>query len=646
MPNVTLSIPKTSPQHRFLVSMLESRVKMARRRHTQQHEIWQKAEDSILAYVPETDMDAKRTVAREQGKPSYTTIKIPYSYALLMAAHTYWTSVFFARAPIHQFAGRHGESEQQVQAVEALMAYQTDTGGSLGPYYIWLYDAGKYGIGILGTYWDKEIIRYSSIQTDPATGESLLVTDEVEGYEGNRVYNISPFDFLPDPRIPVGRFQEGEFVAVKRRVPWNDVVRRRRMGYYMNTEDLKGSSNERGQGHSSSESQLVRPEDTDYVFGGEEGNPKHPSTVAIYEVYVDLIPEEWKLGPSTYPEKWVFTITQDLTLIIGAQPLGFMHGKFPFDVLESEVEAYGMWNRGIPQIIEPLQDTMDWLLNSHFYNVRAALNNMFIADPTRMVIKDLQNPEPGMVARLKPEAYGQDIRTFFQQLQVQDVTQGHTQDMQHMLTISERVTGINDQILGVLGQSGRKTATEVRTSTGFGVNRLKTAAEYMSATGFAPHAMKLVQASQQYYSMEKQLRLVGDVANQDGGRFLMVTPELIAGFYNFVPIDGTLPVDRLAQANLWKEILVALRNFPEIMMSYDLAKIFGHVAQLTGIRNLNQFKVQPGLMPQVAPDEQLQLEAQKGNIVPINAGRSGSNPAATGINMNGATGGDQGMGSY
>jgi hypothetical protein len=632
MPSMTMGIAKNTPLHRRLKSMLETRIQMAKRRHGEQHDVWKRAEESILAYVPETEIDHKRKLARDSGRPSYTTIKIPYSYALLMAAHTYWTSVFFARNPVLQFAGRHGESEQQVQAVEALCAYQIETGGALAPYYIWLYDAGKYGVGIVGSYWDQEIIRYSHIEPNPEKpDEGLLVTDEVMGYEGNKVYNVSPWDFLPDPRVPVGRFQEGEFVAVKRRLAWNDLKRRERLGYYMNLEHLRGGGGTSG---SEQHSVLIRPEDTDYVAGHEEGNPKHPAVVKIYEVYVDLIPDEWGVGTSSYPEKWVFTITDDLGTIIGAQPLGQMHGKFPFDVLESEVEAYGAWNRGIPQIIEPLQDTMDWLLNSHFYNVRAALNNMFIADPTRIVIKDLQNPEPGMVARLKPEAYGTDIRTFFQQLQVQDVTQGHTMDMQHMLTISERVTGINDQILGVLGQGGRKTATEIRTSTGFGVNRLKTASEYMSVTGFAPHAMKMVQQSQQYYSQEKQLRLVGDLAAQDGGRFLQVTPELIAGFYNFVPVDGTLPVDRLAQANLWKEILGALRHMPQILAQYDMAKIFGHIAQLTGIRNLNQFKVDPqtammNMQTMVQGDEELANEAQKGNIVPIR----GTDPAGTGISM-------------
>ena len=86
------------------------------------------------------------------------------------------------------------------------------------------------------------------------------------------------------------------------------------------------------------------------------------------------------------------------------------------------------------------------------------------------------------------------------------------------------------------------------------------------------------------------------------------------GFYDFVPVDGTLPVDRFAQANLWKELFAQLRNFPQIMMQYDMGRIFEHVAQLSGIKNMGQFRVE------VAGDEQLASQAQQGNVIPLAGG--------------------------
>jgi hypothetical protein len=182
-----------------------------------------------------------------------------------------------------------------------------------------------------------------------------------------------------------------------------------------------------------------------------------------------------------------------------------------------------------------------------------------------------------------------------------------------MLGIGERTLGVNDQIMGSLNTgSGRKTATEVRSSTSFGVNRMKTMCEYMSASGFSPHSQKLVQSSQQFYDASQKLRRVGSFAMDAGEAFLNVSPEDIAGFFDFVPVDGTLPVDRMAQANLWKELMANIQRMPpQIAQSYDWGKMFGWVASLSGLKNISQFRIQ------VAPDAMLQQQAQMGNVIPM-----------------------------
>jgi hypothetical protein len=624
MPSQTLKIPKNSPLHKFILDQLGPRITLAEKAQAEQHDAWKKAEERVLAYVPESELDGKRRQRRDdQGTPTYTTIQVPYSYALLMSAHTYWTSVFFARSPVHQYSGRHGESEQQTQAMEALIDYQVGVGSALGPYYLWQYDAGKYGIGVLGTHWEKDEVQFSSIN------DGQQITISMTRYEGNKVRNVSPWNWLPDPRVPVNQFQKGEFCAELRFISWTDIIRRQLQGYYTNVKEIKTSIGT-ADPKQTQRSVLKRPDATGMVAEAIGG---HPSQVAAYEVYIELIPAEWvapgssqRLGTSSFPEKWVFTISQDKSLVLGAQPLGYYHCLFPYDVMETEIEAYGTYNRGIPEIMAPMQNTIDWLINSHFYNVRAALNNIFVADPTKIVMKDLENLEEGGIIRLKPEAYGLDLRTFFHQVPIQDFTQQHMTDLAAIQAIGERVYGVNDQMMGGLTGGGRKTATEVRTSTGFGVNRMKTICEYASATAMSPHSQKLVMNSQQYYDGAKKFRIVGDLAMEAGMKFMQVTPEQIAGFYDFVPVDGVLPIDRMAQANLWKEMLMGMSKVPQVMMQYDLGRIFGWVGHLGGLKNMNQFKImQPQiLMPGQGPGP---------GMVPVPAGAPPalSAPQDTGI---------------
>src|SRR5262252_688986 len=140
MPSITREIPKGSPLHQKLIAMLTARIRFAERARAKQVEKWQKAEELALAFIQESELDALRRADRQNtGTPRYTTLQLPYTYALIMAAHTYLTSVFFGRTPVHQFAGRHGESEMKVAAVEALISYQVEVGRFLVPYYIWLY---------------------------------------------------------------------------------------------------------------------------------------------------------------------------------------------------------------------------------------------------------------------------------------------------------------------------------------------------------------------------------------------------------------------------------------------------------------------------------------------------------------------------
>lgn len=619
----TIKIPYQSPLHRKVCSMIMSRVKLAQKSRTEQETIWRQAEERTLAYVKESEVDATRRNKRENaGKPAYTTIQLPYSYALLMSAHTYWTSVFFGRNPIHQFSGRHGESEMQVQALEALIDYQVEVGQLLGPYYIWFYDAGKYGAGILGEYWDVERVAFGQLAEfpDPVTGKTSLyqATVEMEAYKGNKVYNVNPFDFWHDPRVTLKNFQSGEFCVVRKRMIWNDVVRRMAAGYYDKgqKEFLRKHATARPADDNSA--QLKRPSwsemelSIDWDPDGTNNDKKHPSAVFAYEFYVDLIPSEWGVGPESFPQKWCFTITEDFGLVLGAQPLGYMHCKYPFSILEPEVEGYSSVTRGIPEIVKPLQDTMDWLINSHFYNVRQTLNNQFIVDPSKLVLKDVEAGQPGFIWRLRPEAFGTPIDNVFKQVPVTDVTRSNMQDLQQMFGLGERTLGINDQIMGVLNTGGRKTATEVRTAAGFGTNRLKTNTEYMSAMGFSGHARKLVQNTQQFYDAPMKLKIVGDLAQAAGMPFMMVPPEMIAGFYNFSPVDGTLPIDRMAQANLWKDMMANLRGMPpQVSMGFDWTKIFSWVGTLAGLKNINQFKIQ------ILPDQQLQNAAAQGNVIPM-----------------------------
>lgn len=624
-----------SPEHRKILAALRARINLGERRQAEKEQDHIDADDRFMAYIPTSDNDQIRKDARkDEGTPAFTTVQIPYSYATMLSAHTYWTSVFLSRSPVLQYTARHGEPQMAVQSVEALMDYQVQVGRQLAPFYIWMHDAPKYGYGILWNYWDEEQITVSEIVEEQETYLGMPIPGRKKkvrkirtgvGYQGNKVFNVRPYDFLYDSRVSLFNIQKGEFVGRKVPSPWSDLVNGQKSGRYMNIDILskqikakKQASSAIYQGSSHSDLPDQFGESLATYDIGDIG------FVDLVELCIRIIPKDWHLGESTLPELWSFTIA-DKTTIIEARPYGAWHGKFPVFILPYEVDGYSASSRGMFDILRPLEDTMNWLFNTHFYNVRAALNNQFVYDPSKLVTKDLKNPQAGKLIRLRETAYGTDVRTALQQLPVADVTGTHLRDINIVAEMIQRVSGVTDNIMGMVNAGGRKTATEVRTSSGFGINRLKTTAEWWSAGDFGLLSQVMLQNTQQYYDMERKFKIVGDLMSTKQTPYMEITPENIQGFFDFVPVDGTMPVDRFAQANLWKEVLMGLQKMPQIGAQYDIGGIFEWMSQLAGLKNIKQFRLQ------VQPDSVIQQQRQAGNIVPAGGPNGGVEQPGGGV---------------
>ena len=619
--------------HKKIVEEVCSRRKFSMRKMQDYHNRWDDQDRTIRAYVPETEVsNAKKNSKRFKREFDYISLELPYSFAVIMTAHTYWSTVFLSRSPVFQFTGRHGEPQNQVMAVEAIMDYQLSVGKQLPVLYNWLYDFSKYGLGIVGNYWDREeitVARFEEQQSQllgiPLSGRSKKVRVEktLVGFQGNRLYNVRPHDFFPDPRVPIHDFQSGEYCGRDTVAAYTALSEQ---GYINlahaqrhKSGDATGSDTNQG---ASQLARAVQPE--------EEQGPG-VATARVHEMIIKIVPSAWGIpNGGDKLEKWVFTLA-NLNTVIGVRPLGLYHNKFPFALIEYGMGSNEFVKLSMIDIMRPLTDTLSWLFNVHFFNVRKALNDVRVVDPSRVFMDDVNRPGAGGVIKLKPEAYGTDPKDAIHQLQVGDVTRTHLQDTQFVEAMVQRITGVVDNLMGMVNTSGRKTATEVRTSTGFSTNRLKTPAEYASACGWTPLAQMMLQNTQQLYDDEQKFKIAGTL-NLEGAsagalpgqenNAMQVSPETITGFYDFVPVDGTAPIDRLAQANFWKELLVQLGNAPGLALEWDIGGMLAHTMKITGERNIERFRIQ------LSPEERLLAQAQAGNVVPIGGsnGRSGGTP--------------------
>lgn len=637
-----MELAPDSPKCKAITQMVLDRKKYSDQRMKDARARFNAMDESFKAYIPVKEVDAKKkTALRTEGKLDYITLSVPYSYAVAMTAHTYLSSVFLSRSPIYQFSGRHGETQNSIQAVEAIMDYQARAGRHLPVLMNWLFSACKYGIGFIGSYWCKETAEVSRLVEKPVTLMGMPVPFKtkkekeiatVTSYEGNRLYNISVHDVYPDPRVPLWNFQEGEFFGRDVRVGTHEILEGAAAGRYFNVEQLlkqKQSQNKSYDSIYGGQEQASQVLDLPYMRDTMPYNG--PSFHTLHEMTIRLVPADWGLGQSKNVEKWVFTVANN-ELLIGAQPLGLLHNRFPAEVIEYGLGAEEFIKSSMIEVIKPLSDALTWLFNSHMYGVRKSLNDTRVVDPSRVTIQDMTQPFGGTIIRLKPRAYGQNPREMIHQLTTQDPTQGHPNDMAIVENMMQRALGVVHDVMGVQDVgSDRQTATEVRTRTGFSTSRMKTTAEYFAAVGFGPLAQTLLMNTQQLMSQEREYRIAGSLM-QDAVAYqaVKVTPDNISGFYDYVPIDGSLPIDRLAQANFWKEMIMMISGNPLLIQQWDVSRLVEHAMSIQGERNATKFRI--GVMG----PQQLQQQLQAGNVVPI-GGQNGQQQTRLGANL-GATG--------
>lgn len=645
MPSLTKNIPHDSERAREILEEIKSRHELSKSTMQRLYSRWEADDAAYMIYTQEGSEDAKRRARRDQGYPEYTDIAIPYNYALLMTWWSYMTTVFMGRDPVFQFMATSGNYQSSEQAVEALLNYQVTAGKMLPPLFVWLYDIGRYGIGNIGRYWTDEERVVTTIQEEQAMFEGQPVlgakskvrtTATVPGYSGNKLYNVRPYDTFPDPRVSFVNIEEGEFFGIYTECGDHKLIEAADADYMISSAVTHLLEHPTGvmQDRYNAVPTVVAPNSQDVLYsnrGARSTNDKGANVHGVYRYCIRINAKKWGLSNETRYEKWLFETDVDFSHLLSARPLGTFDQLFPWTLAQKEPDPYNLAVRGIPAIGKPFEDTINWLFNSHMHSVRKSQNDLFLGDPNAVELSSLVAPVAGRLILRKPEARGMRPEDILYQIPIRDVTSQNFNNMQAVIDFGQRVFGINDQIMGMINTGGRKSATEIRTSSTFGVNRLKTEAEWLSSSAWSSLSAGLLQSTQQYYDAQMKLRIVGSLGQFDPSALIDVTPESIAGFFDYIPVDGTLPADRYAQANTWREFIAQASRVPQIIQQYDLGKIFAYVAQLSGIKDINKFKIMP--------QEQINQQVQAGNLVPaarspLDMGR----PPEPGNNGIGATG--------
>jgi|ADurb_Ile_03_Slu_FD_contig_121_94962_length_10970_multi_4_in_0_out_0_8 hypothetical protein len=618
--------------HKYLVGELKKRIQESYTQISRRHGVWKKIDRTLTAYVQPDEKESKIKAADERRPIS---IVVPYSYATLETLLTYFVTVFLDD-PIFQYEGVSPEDILGAALLERAVDVQARRAKMALSLYTFFRDGLAYGIGGCAPIWTQEM-GFKTVKEPLGFMSSLLGKwfsfgegkrqEEIVKYEGNVLNTLDPYMMLPDPNVPIHEHQKGEFFGWGEETNYAKLLEQER-----NNGDLFNVRycNDIGSGKSqyvSSRSNTGRDDrfggGTDRTYGSSVFKPMD----AIH-IYMNLIPSEWRLGSRKYPEKWLFTLVGD-KIIVRAKPLGLDHNMFPVALNAPTFDGHSVAPISKVEVVYGLQETLDWLFSSHIANVRKAINDMLIVDPSMINMSDLKEPEPGKLVRLRRAAWGKDVRASVFQLQIQDITKGHIQDSSTIVELVKQISGSQDAVMGVQRKtSDRITAEEVQQTAQGALSRLATMAKVSSMMGLADLSYMIASHTQQLMSQDLYLKMTGrwpEYLQQEypnliqGGR-LKVSPFDILVDYDVVNKDGTMSIAQNAQ--IWSNLFQTIAQQPLLLQRFDIVKIFKMIAKGMGAKNVDEFELKqmPAMQAQVMPDENVMREAEKGNLIPLEGG--------------------------
>jgi hypothetical protein len=590
--------------------------------------VWSSLEEKDKTYRAVRMPDDADKEAVKKDKP--IKIVVPVALAQVQTAAAFLYDQYVNKDFLYEFAGVGSEDVTGDLLLQKDLKYQVSKAKILPTYYNGILDGLKYGFGVGKVDWrvKKEKRRVMIDDTGALAGiqeglgglfsmfgveqpaalkpQKIEKVEEFTTFEGSHVTNVSPYCFFPDPSVPLARFQEGDFVAHEEEVTIGS-LKREEGKLYHGTEHIETGDALSNEWLTSRHRRAGRS-----FVTNERGTGKGSVTgMAVFtEVQFILNPKEWKdkldidFG-TTEVEKWVAVVANDRR-IISLEPLSYLHGRFTYVIWESSPDHSFFFNGGFLDSINELQKQVTWLINTHMASVSQAIRNRFMVNPSNVHVEDIENDRTAIRTKL---GFTGEFERAIKQVQVQDVTAGHWNDVMQVQRIMQTVSGVSENAMGTYS-TGRRSATQTRDVNSGASLRLNTIGSFHYNGWHIGLGEQILANTRQNRSEEMYANIVGDESKTiPFDQVYMSSPAKIVADLDFTPYSVTSPNERNNRIKTLTELATLLMTNPEatMMLRKDPAKVITYLAKLQGIENMDAFNL----------DEQRPVEATVGDQAQI-----------------------------
>ena len=546
---------------------------------------------ALTLYIdPDVEEEAK------EDKDIDVPVIMPESYAVLEILMTYMVSAFLSQDPIFKYKYQEPGDLINVAMLEKVIAKQMNYFKvALNLYTMWR-DSYAYGIGVVIPTWEKHWgKRITAVELANGTRERMIVPSLL--MEGNGLVNISPYNFLPDPNVPIQSIQKGAFVGSI------DTTNKMNLLSEEIEDDLLFNC-AYVQTDIKSLMSMENDYDSNILKSGSSAVGEHSKKVERVRLYVNVIPKHWGLGKSENPEKWEFQYAGET--IISAGPLDTLHELYPVITCAPDMDGYSVAPLSRMEVIHGLQNLIDFLATNHMANQTRCVNNVFVADPQRIYIPDFEAARSGGIIRTRPRYWGLGVKDAIEQLRVDDVTSQNLAEIRNLSMEAQNKAGAVNTLQGPQRTSGeRVSASEYRGTRSSALSRVEKGAKLISIQAHGDIARMFAWHTQQYMSQQLYVDIVGrfqkDLADEYGvdASTIEVTPDTISVPFDLDPADASVPSGEFADVLV--QALQVMASNDQLMAEFDVPRFFTHALRVMGIENPHEFR---RIKPQVVPDAQ------------------------------------------
>uniref|UniRef100_A0A6M3IZ38 Portal protein n=1 Tax=viral metagenome TaxID=1070528 RepID=A0A6M3IZ38_9ZZZZ len=610
-----LNLRPGSPLHEFLKKEIMDRAQESRNEMEKRFDSWGEIDKSLTAYIKLSDAE-KVIKNKDKTDQKPLSIVFPYSYSVLETVLTYLLMAF-GQEPILRYEGVSPEDTIGAILLEKVIALQCNKSKVILNLHTMNRDGIAYGIGPVAPYWNERWgERTVKVPDDNVFGSGFRKeVQEMMLFEGNALMNIDPYLYLPDPNVPVDRIQDGAFVG------WVDIDNY--LGLLEEEYNSQDTFNVRYLEGLMSKYSIFAEKDSkrrEFIGGHRLEHTDITKRVDKINMYINIIPKEWKLSTREYPQKWFFQLAAD-EVIIKAKPLGLDHNMYPIAVAAPEFDGYSVTPISRLEVLGGLQKVLNWMFNSHVANVRKAINDMLVVDPYLINIEDLKTPEPGKLIRMRRPAWGKGVKDAVMQLGVTDITANNIKDSALILQWMQEIGGADKSALSGSVRTGgpeRLTGQEFQGARSGALSRMERIARVVGLQSMQDIGYMFASHTQQLMSQDTYIKSAGrwqeDLMKEYGpnAKKLRVSPFDILIDYDVMVRDGSIPGGNFSQA--WVKMFELLGKHPLLSQRVDVYRVFLHIARNMGAKNAHEFE---NVQAQIMPNDQVNQQVQQGNMIPM-----------------------------